>query len=296
MTIAVCTNCGELKFGGLTTCPNCDSDGLDFQLGVLLSDHNLSERELGQIGHAITAIHRTQLSEDLRFHLLAYFLSRKWPKLLEYDIDAVDDTLSHELDRIYQETLFQMPGQETPDLKVSPIQRQTWTTATSSAMQRDDEAWQAEAREMLIKGMGIARNAVAVVVESGEGAVLQRLRHLATGLFASHDYQRVYAISEQLAGDSRSYSRTVEEFCARVKNGWSDRTKEQAACFRGLCDRLEEMASHAKAIVAHKSGRSTLIGMDFKRVKEQFDHSYKLYIDLSYVVLDPTRIGIPGGD
>ena len=139
MTVAICTNCGNLKQGAWCSCPRCDSDGLDGDVSLLLSDHNLSESELQQIGKAVQAIHHTNLDEDVRFHALVYFLSRKWPKLLEFDSEAVEPTLLKTLDELYRDRLKNIPGQTTPSLKVSPIRLQTWMKASGESYQIDDD-------------------------------------------------------------------------------------------------------------------------------------------------------------
>ncbi len=135
MTIAVCTNCGELKHGAWCACPGCESEGFDSEISILLSDHNLLEAELSQIGDAIRVIHDTGLDEEMRSHLLTYFLSRKWPKLLEYDIDAVEPELQKKLDALYRSKLSHLQGQEDPSLKVSPIRECTWTAASGTEFQ-----------------------------------------------------------------------------------------------------------------------------------------------------------------
>jgi hypothetical protein len=294
MTVAVCTNCGKLKHGAWCSCPACESLGLDGEVGILLSDHNLSEAELERIGDAVGIIHNTGLDEETRFHLLVYYLSRKWPKLLEYDIDAVELKLQKSLDALYRSNLAHLPGQEEPDLKVSPIHQRTWASAMGASFQEEDDAWQAEARGLLLDGMKVAKQIVALKIEAGEGAVLQRLTHSVKTLFHGCDYRRLAARSTELIGDAKEYQRTVNTFCARVRNGWSDRTKEQAAYFRGLCQRLEEIANRANAIIEHKAGINRLIDMDFKRLRQEFAQSYKTFIDLSYVVLDPRRIDPDG--
>lgn len=294
MTVAVCTNCGELKHGAWCSCPACESVGLDGEVGILLSDHNLSEAELERIGDAVAVIHDTGLDEETRFHLLAYYLSRKWPKLLEYDIDAVELGLQKLLDGLYRSKLAHLPGQEEPDLKVSPIRQRTWATATGTEFQEEEDAWQAEVRGLLLNGMEVAKQIVSLKIEAGEGAVLQRLTHSFRMLFQGCDYRRLAGRSTELLGDATEYQRTVNTFCARVRNGWSDRTKEQAGYFRGLCQRLEEMADTAQAIIEHKAGINRLIEMEFKRLRQEFAQSYKTFIDLSYVVLDPRRINPDG--
>jgi len=294
MTVAICTNCGKMKHGAWCPCPACESLGLDAEVGILLSDHNLSETELEQIGGAVAVIHNIGFDEERRFYLLLYYLSRKWPKLLEYDIDAVETELQKSLDAVYRSKLAHLPGQEEPHLKVSPIRQRTWTTATGGAFQEEDDAWQTEVTGLLLEGMEVAKQVVSLKIEAGEGAVLQRLTHSVRTLFQGCDYRRLAARSTELIGDAKEYQRTVNTFCARVRNGWSDRTKEQAACFRGLCQRLEEMANHAKGIIEHKAGIKRVIDLDFNRLRQEFAQSYKAFIDLSYVVLDPTRINPDG--
>jgi hypothetical protein len=263
---------------------------LDDEISILLSDHNLHEAELSQIGNAIRVIRNTGLDEEVRFHLLAYFLSRKWPKLLDYDINAVELELQKRLDVLYRAELSQLEGQEDPALKVSPIRKRTWAAASGTEFQAEEDTWQSEVRELLLNGMGVAREVVALKIQAGEGAVLQKLTHIIRTRIHGCDYRRLAARGTQLIGDVREYRRMVDEFCSRVRNGWSDRTKLQAAYFRGLGQRLEEMAELAKSIIEHKAGINNLIDLDFRRARQEFSQSYKMFIDLSYVVFDPKRI------
>lgn len=290
MTVALCTNCGELKHGAWCACPNCNAEAFDGEISILLSDHNLSERELRQIGDAVRKIRSTGLDEETRFHVLLYFLSRKWPKLLEYDVDAAEPHVQRVLDTVYRSLLANIAGQEDPRLKVSPIRERTWTRAMGADLQREEDAWQSEARDVLMNGMNVAKRIVALGVAAGEGAVLQKFAHALRSLFQGCDYRRLAATAVELIGDAKEHRREVEAFCSRVKNGWSDRTKEQAAYFRGTCQRLEEMAERTKTIIEHKAGITVLIRIDFKRARQEFEQSYRTFLNLSYVVLEPSRI------
>jgi hypothetical protein len=294
MIVAICTNCGELKHGAWCACPLCESDGLDYEINILLSDHNLSEDELLRIGGAIHGIHDTGFDEEKRLHLLTYFLSRKWPKLLEYDINALEPQLQKELDGFYRSQLSILPGQEEPDLKVSPIRQHTWTQAMGGTFQEEDDAWQAEVRVILLDGMELAKLIVSLKIEAGEGAVLQKLTHSIRAFSQGCDYRRLAGSAIELVGDDSKYRRTVNAFCARVKNGWSDRTKEQAAYFRGLCQRLEGMANHTKVIIENKAGINQMIALDVERVHQDFSQSYSTFIGLSDIVLNPSRIDPDG--
>ena len=158
------------------------------------------------------------------------------------------------------------------------------------AFQEEDDAWQAEVRGLLLEGMALAKQIVSLKIEAGEGAVLQKFIHHVRTVFQGCDYRQLSASSTELIGDAKEYQRTVKRFCSRVRNGWSDRTKKQAAYFRGLCQRVEEMANHSKTIIEHKAGINRLIGLELKRVRQEFYRSYDTFINLSYVIMDPTRI------
>ena len=159
-----------------------------------------------------------------------------------------------------------------------------------ASFQEEDDAWQAEVNDILLNGMNVAKQIVSLKIEAGEGAVLQRFTHFVRRLFLGCDYGRMVWTSKELVAYAREDRRTVNVFCDRVKNGWSERTKEQAAYFRGRCQRLEEMADLSKTIIEHKAGIHRLKEMDFKRARQDFSQSYGTFIALSYLVLDPTRI------
>lgn len=144
MTRAVCMNCGKVKFGALVSCPSCEpecSHPSAFEddyvgISILLTDHYLSEEELGRIGDAIRVIHTTGLDDGDRYELLGYFLSRKWPKLLvEYQIDAVGFQMQRKLDTLFRSELAGLLGQEYPDLELPVHLRHAKSEATSSTLQ-----------------------------------------------------------------------------------------------------------------------------------------------------------------
>lgn len=294
MTVAVCTNCGELKFGACCECGVCGSSGLDSEVSILLSDHYLSEDELLRIGNVLRVIHDTELDEETRFYLLEYYLDRKWPKLLKCDIDAIEPELQKQLDTLYRSKLAGIPGQEEPSLKVSPLRQREWTRAVGAHYQEEEDVWKVEVAKMLSNGIDVATRIGSLAVEAGEGAVLQRFTHFNRTLFRGCDYRRLVGRCIELIGDASEYRRTVDAFCARVKNGWSGRTDQQAAYFRGWCKRLEEMADRLKTIIEHKAGINVLIDMDLKRVRQEYDQSYETLLALGHVVLDPSRINPDG--
>jgi len=112
MTVALCTNCGEYKFGAWCMCQVCGSEGLDDDVSLVLSDWHLTKEEMSQIGEAIQLIFKTELDESIRFALVVYYLSQKWPKLLTYDIDKLDTQVQKQLIDFYSNKLSGFQGQE----------------------------------------------------------------------------------------------------------------------------------------------------------------------------------------
>jgi glutaredoxin len=74
MTIAACFNCGEIKFGGFTSCPKCkrapETDD-DLAISLELTDHYYSQTELEKFGAQIKAGIRFQIDDATREHLLS---------------------------------------------------------------------------------------------------------------------------------------------------------------------------------------------------------------------------------
>jgi len=294
MTLAVCTNCGELKYGALCSCPSCKSQGLGFEISILLSDHNLYEHEMRHIGKAISIISQSGLSEDIRFHLLAYFLSRKWPKLMRYQIGDPESEDQKSLDVFYNTKLCDLIGQEAPSLRISPISKDSWTRQATQGFLVEDENWQLEVKSMVLEGLRIADDITTLLATIGEGSPATKLGFRIKGLFKTHDFRTLIANTIIFLGNAKEYSRKVDHFSSRIRNGWSERTKEQVGYFRGFCARLLEMAEECKTICEHKAGRNPLIKMEIERSLQQFKFSRKLALDLSRVVMNPSRIN-PNG-
>jgi len=112
MTAALCTNCGEFKMGAWTYCPGCGSKGLNDDVSLALSDWYLSNDELQQISKVGQLIFKTELHEALRFNFLVYYLSKKWPKLLQYSIDELDPKIQKQIVDFYTNKLSDFQGQE----------------------------------------------------------------------------------------------------------------------------------------------------------------------------------------
>lgn len=76
MTMALCFNCGQTKFGAICPCPDCSvaSTG-DISLDIAFSDHHLSIAALESFGDVVRAIHRVCDDDELRFWSFIRYVS-----------------------------------------------------------------------------------------------------------------------------------------------------------------------------------------------------------------------------
>lgn len=294
MTVAACTNCGNLKLGALCDCPRCGSTGLDSELSILLSDHYLDERELAKIGKTISRIRSLQLDEEASYHLLSYFLARKWPKLLEYDLSGVDRDLQNKVEEWYRTHLRYLDGQEDSSLRISEVKKGRWALASTPESQAQDDEWQSTAWEIVLPASCLANSLEDLTVQAGVGNTKQQIAHWFKSLTHAPDYGRIEAEVAVLIGDAKDYTSQIEKYCNSVQNSWSDRTKQQAAYLRGLAQRLEETAAYAKRIVEHKSGTEPLIQLDYLRACQEFEFSLRMFRNLAEAVSHPRRISPDG--
>jgi hypothetical protein len=294
MTTSLCLNCGVLKQGAWCPCPHCHSEPVDTELAVLLSDHTLPEDDLRRIGLAIIELRQTGLDEETRCHALAYFLSRKWPSLLEFDISAAEEPLQRTLDTLYRQFLATLPGEEHAPSRISPLVERRWTRAMGADMQRQDDDWQERVPDTLLIVLPVARSVIKLHRDMGEGDWLNRLRHFLQTPIKGYDIPLLLRRERQCVDEAKEADRLVNRFCSELKNGWSDRTKEQAAYFRGACMRLVEMAEITKELVEHTAGINKLIHLEVQRLRQQFTQKQGHFWPLMCVVLDPTGLKCDG--
>ena len=88
MTIALCLNCGDTKFGAICPCPKCKvgSTG-DIQLDILFSDHNFTVSTLENLGTVIKEIHLHCDNPDKCLWAFIHYISQKHPEILRVDLE-----------------------------------------------------------------------------------------------------------------------------------------------------------------------------------------------------------------
>lgn len=290
MTLSLCLHCGAFKTGAWCACDECGADPPDIYVSMMLTDHYLTRDELDRIAKAVEALGETGLDEETRFLALAYFLSRKWPKLLDFDIEAVDRQTQVVLDHVYNERLSDLPVQENRCLRVSRVAAAQWDRAATEEFQCQEDEWQAGLWFVVDPGVAKAREIIALHIDAGYGAMLQRVRHAVSGLFGRNDYTLLAAKAEPLVRDAEAWQRQVQRYCRPVKNGWSDRTRQQIGYFLGMGVRLVEMAELCKVVVEHKAGVRPLPQVDVKCTNQKLRLGYHAFVDLGRMVLFPMKI------
>ena len=87
MTMALCFNCGEIKFGAFFPCPKCQvkSSG-DMGLDIAFSDHHYDVETLKEFGSVIRAIQTTSDDPRTRFAAFLHFVSEHHPSIFKVDL------------------------------------------------------------------------------------------------------------------------------------------------------------------------------------------------------------------
>jgi hypothetical protein len=90
MTLALCLACGDIKFGAICPCPNCQvtSSG-DMNLDIALSDHRVAVETLDLLGDVIRQIARHCDDEELRPWAFLAYLSEHHSDILTVDLEPV---------------------------------------------------------------------------------------------------------------------------------------------------------------------------------------------------------------
>ena len=87
MTLALCLNCGEIKFGAICPCPKCQvaSTG-DMRLDIAFSDHHLAVEKLEELGRVVKGIGAACDEDELRFWSFIRYVSDHEPEILRVDL------------------------------------------------------------------------------------------------------------------------------------------------------------------------------------------------------------------
>ena len=87
MTMALCFNCGEIKFGAICACPKCKvSSTGDMRLDIGFSDHHYKVETLKEFGGVIRAIHAASDDPATRFGAFIHYVSENHSSILKVDL------------------------------------------------------------------------------------------------------------------------------------------------------------------------------------------------------------------
>lgn len=88
MTMALCLNCGEVKFGAICPCPKCEvaSTG-DMGMDIAFSDHNLAEETLEELGVVVAAIRKATQDAELGFWAFLVYVTDRWNTIMGLDLE-----------------------------------------------------------------------------------------------------------------------------------------------------------------------------------------------------------------
>lgn len=87
MTIALCINCGEIKFGAFCLCDKCQvSSSGNQDLDIQFSDHCLAIDTLEEFGSVIKMIQTLCDDANTRYWIFIYYVSKHHPTILKVDL------------------------------------------------------------------------------------------------------------------------------------------------------------------------------------------------------------------
>lgn len=89
MTIALCLNCGETKWGAICPCRNCQIQSTgDMEIDIAFSDHNYTVTTLEQFGSVIKEINSHCDDDYIRNWTFIYYVSQNHPDVLRVEMEA----------------------------------------------------------------------------------------------------------------------------------------------------------------------------------------------------------------
>ena len=111
MTIALCLNCGEMKFGALCPCPRCEAGSSgNMELDIVFSDHNLTEDTLKGLGVVLEHFHTKTQDPAVAFWSLIRYISENHENILQV---PVPDKFADQVSEIYSD-------EEIPEVLIKP--------------------------------------------------------------------------------------------------------------------------------------------------------------------------------
>ena len=85
--MALCFNCGDIKFGAICPCPKCQVKSCgDMGLDIAFSDHHYDIETLKEFGGVIRAIQSASNDPPTRFWAFIHYVSGHHPSILKVEL------------------------------------------------------------------------------------------------------------------------------------------------------------------------------------------------------------------
>ena len=106
MSLALCFNCGNVKFGALCECDKCGMTSTgNADLDILFSDWKYSADILEKFGSVVVQIQETTPDKNIAFWAFLKFISDNYPSILSINLDdEIDYEVKRVLDNLQIET------------------------------------------------------------------------------------------------------------------------------------------------------------------------------------------------
>jgi len=293
VTASLCLWCGATKGGALNDCPECSRAPVDYEVSVQFTDHYFTRVELSLLATAVRVIGDLKLEDEGHVYSFLYFVSRKWPKVLESDLDGLPQSVAAVASGVYRSHLSDLEGQSRSRRVMTPWEERSWDQSSSHEFADQERQWNRQLRPLLVELHRLLRRTEQLGLRLGLGGILSKLASWWGRLTARRDPLSWTARVDALGGDWDDLSRQVLRAREPVKNGWSRRSQERITYLNGAAEGLRELIDLAARAAAHREGRSPMIRLDLRRLGEEWRQRRGQLRATLAVVEDPELIVDP---
>ncbi len=297
MTASFCLLCGAMKVGAFTWCDECEFVPPDWDVALQFTDDYLNSLEVNSLRDVVMGLAQADATEEERYWTFLYFVTRKWPKILEVDIDKLENDLRRKVESLYQEHLADHIGQHPSSLRqTSRFAYESWNSAVNEEMQRTEDAWRDRAAEQAPalekNGAELLEMIRKFIFELGQGGIASRILFPSTYPPPRKKKGERLNRASEITHCVKEHGRRLDDYCEGFSRGWSGKTRRQVSYTVGTKDLLAELAAIAIKLASHVGFEDRLIPMKVRELRQELKMKRRTYESTAYLAFHPEHIEI----